>query len=447
MRRREFLTTLTAASALGQAKRPNIVLFVADDLGYGDLGCYGQKQIATPNLDALAAAGLRFTQAYSGSTVCAPSRCCLFTGKHTGHALIRGNLAGAIDLTLRKEDVTIAEVLKRSGYRNGIFGKWALGHLGSPGYSLDKGFDESVTFFSQTAAHNYYPEHIADGRHPRLLRGNMGTQKTDWAPDYFAQRALDFVRQTPAEQPMFLYWPTTIPHANNEMGRDTGNGMEVPSDAPYTDKPWPQVEKNFAAMVTRMDADLGKLLTVLKETGRDQDTLILFSSDNGPHREGGHDPNFFDSNGPLRGIKRDLYEGGIRVPFIAHWPGKIKAGVANQTIAFWDILPTLSEIAGQPPPAGIDGISFLPTLLGRGVQRQHEYFYWEFHERGFAQAIRMNQWKGVRKTGQRQVELYDLTQDLGETRNVAAANPAVAKKLLTYMELGRTESKEFPVKA
>ncbi len=441
MRRRQFLTTLTAATALAQTRKPNIVLLLADDLGYGDLTSYGQKQIATPNLDRLAAEGMRFTQAYAGSTVCAPSRCCLFTGKHTGHAFIRGNMPTAVDLGLRAEDVTIAEVLKRAGYRTGLFGKWALGQIGSPGYSLDKGFDESVGFFSQTAAHNYYPEHIADSRQIRLMKGNMGAQKSDYAPDYFTQRALDFVRKS--TEPFFLYWPTTIPHANNEMGRDTGNGMEVPSDKPYSDKPWPQVEKNFAAMVTRMDADLGKLLELVKGT----DTLILFSSDNGPHREGGHDPNFFDSNGPLRGIKRDLYEGGIRVPFIAYWPGKVKPGVSDQPLAFWDLLPTLAEIVGQPAPAGIDGHSMLPTLLGRGAQRQHEYLYWEFHERGFAQAIRMNQWKGVRKTGQAKLELYDLSRDLGETRNVAEANPGIAKKLLAYMGLAHTDSKEFPVSA
>ena len=441
MRRRQFLTTLTAAAALAQTRKPNIVLLLADDLGYGDLTSYGQKRIATPNLDRLAAEGMRFTQAYSGSTVCAPSRCCLFTGQHTGHAFIRGNMPSAVDLGLRTEDVTIAEVLKRAGYRTGLFGKWALGQIGSPGYSLDKGFDESVSFFSQTAAHNYYPEHIADGRQVRLMKGNLGTQKSDYAPDYFTQRALDFVRKS--TEPFFLYWPTTIPHANNEMGRDTGNGMEVPSDKPYSDQPWPQVEKNFAAMVTRMDADLGKFLELLKGT----DTLILFSSDNGPHREGGHDPNFFDSNGPLRGIKRDLYEGGIRVPFIAYWLGKIKPGVSDQPLAFWDLLPTLAEIVGQPAPAGIDGNSMLPTLLGRGAQRQHEYFYWEFHERGFAQAIRTNQWKGVRKTGQAQLEIYDLSNDPGETRNVAEANPDIAKKLLAYMKLAHTDSKEFPVSA
>jgi len=445
MRRRDLLFTLTATAAFAQSKKPNIVFLLADDLGYGDLACYGQKQILTPHLDALAAAGMRFIQAYAGATVCAPSRCALFTGKHTGHGLIRGNMPTAVDLGLRPEDVTIAEVLKRAGYRSAIFGKWALGQLGSTGYSLDKGFDESATFFSQTAAHNYYPEHIANGRQPQLLKGNMGTQKSDYAADYFTGRALEFVKKT--TEPFFLYWPTTIPHANNEMGRDTGNGMEVPSDVPYTQKPWPQVEKNFAAMVTRMDADFGKLMALLKQTGRDRDTLILMSSDNGPHREGGHDPNFFDSNGPLRGIKRDLYEGGIRVPFIAYWPGKIQPGVSDQPIAFWDLLPTLAEIAGQPAPAGIDGISILPTLLGRGVQRQHDYFYWEFHERGFAQAIRQNQWKGVRKSGQAQLELYDLSRDLGETNNLAAAHPDIAKKLLGLMSIARTESKEFPIQA
>ncbi|MBY0504776.1 MAG: arylsulfatase [Bryobacteraceae bacterium] len=447
MRRRDLLLTLSATAFAQTPRRPNIVLLLADDLGYGDLACYGQKQILTPNLDALAAQGMRFTQAYAGSTVCAPSRCCLFTGKHTGHGHIRGNMPTAVDLSLRAEDVTIPEVLRRAGYRTGIFGKWALGQLGTPGYTLDKGFDESATFFSQTAAHNYYPEHIASGRQVQLMKGNMGTQKQDYAPDYLTQRALDFVKNTPAAQPFFLYWPTTIPHANNEMGRDTGNGMEVPNDAPYTAKPWPQVEKNFAAMVTRLDADLGKLQTVLKQTGRDQDTLILFSSDNGPHREGGHDPNFFDSNGPLRGIKRDLYEGGIRVPFLAHWPGKIQPGVSDQPIAFWDLLPTLAEVAGQPAPAGIDGLSVLPTLLGRGVQRQHDYFYWEFHERGFAQAIRQKQWKGIRQSGKSEIELYDLSRDLGETKNLASEQPEMARKLLTLMTLARTESKEFPIKA
>lgn len=428
---------------MAQTQRPNIVFLLADDLGYGDLGCYGQKQVATPNLDKLAAEGLRFTQAYSGSTVCAPSRCCLFTGKHTGHALIRGN--GATELALAKSDTIIPEVLKRAGYHNAIFGKWALGGMGTSGYPLDKGFDEFAGFFSQLAAHNYYPEHISDGRNALILKGNMGTQKKDYATDYFAERALNFVRKT--TEPFFLYWPTVIPHANNEMGRDMGNGMEVPSDKPYSDKPWPQVEKNFAAMVTRMDADLGRLMALLKETGKDKNTLITFSSDNGPHREGGHDPNFFDSNGPLRGIKRDLYEGGIRVPFIAHWPGKIKPGVSDQPIAFWDMLPTLAEVVGQQAPAGTDGISFLPTLLGRGVQKQHEYFYWEFHERGFAQAVRMGQWKAVRLSGKAQVELYDLSSDVGETKDVAAANPAIAKKLLAYMSGARTESKDFPVTA
>jgi arylsulfatase A-like enzyme len=438
LNRRQFLGTLGAAlPALAQTQKPNIVFILADDLGYGDLGCYGQAQIATPNLDRLASDGMRFTQSYAGSTVCAPSRCCLMTGMHTGHARIRGN---SPDIPLRPEDRTIPELLKTAGYRTGMFGKWSLGAIHTTGYPTRKGFDEWFGFFNQTQAHTYYPEILADGDKDAIVRGNFGRKKkTDYAPDLFRERALKFLAKSQPE-PFFLYYPSTIPHANNELGAETGNGLEVPEDAPYSSKDWPQVEKNFAAMVTRMDRDIGLLLDKLKETGADKNTLVLFSSDNGPHKEGGHSPDFFHSSGPLRGIKRALYDGGIRVPLIARWPGRIKPGSTNDHVcAFWDYLPTLSEVAGVASPRGIDGISFLPALLGR-PQQKHEYLYWEFHEGGFIQAVRSGDWKLVSK------ELYDLKSDLGEKTDVASQHPDVAVKLAQFMASARTDSTDFPIR-
>jgi arylsulfatase A-like enzyme len=443
MTRRDFLASAFAAAAAPPA-RPTIVLFLAADLGYGDLGCYGQTRIETPNLDRLAAEGMRFTQAYAGSTVCAPSRCTLMTGLHTGHARTRGNLFP--DLHLRPEDVTVTELLKKAGYRTGLFGKWSLGGIGTTGYPLRKGFDEWFGFFSQTHAHNYYPEHLLENEREFLLRGNMGTKRTEYAHDLFTERALGFLDKQPAGRPFFLHVCYTIPHANNEMGRDTGNGMDVPSDAPYTARDWPQPEKNFAAMITRMDRDVGRLMAQLKKMGADRNTLVLFTSDNGPHKEGGHSPDFFRSSGPLRGIKRDLTDGGIRVPMIARWPDRVKAGaVSDQVWAFWDFLPTACELAGVAAPAGIDGISMAPALTGR-PQRSHEYLYWEFHERGFDQGVRMGNWKGIRKGRREPIELYDVVSDLGETRNVAAQRPEVVARIAKIMEEARTESMEFPVR-
>jgi arylsulfatase A-like enzyme len=444
MDRRQFLSALaTSALAPAQEIKPNIILIVADDLGYGDLGCYGQKQISTPNIDSLAAEGMRFTQAYAGSTVCAPSRCAMMTGLHTGHARTRGNKFP--DLHLRPSDVTIAEVLKKAGYRNGIVGKWSLGGIGTTGYPLRKGFDEWFGFLSQTHAHNYYPEHLLDGEREFLLRGNFGAFRKEYAHDLFTERAFNFIRRDDS-RPFFLNVCYTIPHANNEMGRDTGNGMEVPSDAPYSDRQWPQQEKNFAAMIHRMDADVGRLLGELKSSGKDRNTLVMFTSDNGPHQEGGHSPKFFESSGPLRGIKRDMYEGGIRVPALARWPGRIKAGsVSDQAWAFWDLLPTYAELAGVEAPRNLDGMSMVNALLGR-PQQNHEYLYWEFHERGFHQAIRMGDWKAVRFGTGKPVELYDLKSDISERRDVAGKNPDVVKRLEALLASARTESPEWPIK-
>ena len=450
MNRRTFLsTTATGIAGVAQvgaqrkASKPNILFILADDLGYGDLGCYGQQMIQTPNIDRLAAQGMRFSQAYAGSTVCAPSRCSLMTGLHIGHARTRGNQSP--NLPLRPQDPTVAEILKKAGYRTGLVGKWSLGELGSTGYPTRKGWDEWFGYFSQTHAHNYYPEHLLENDSAYQLRGNMGTQRKDYAPDLFTQRALAFLDRK-SELPFFLHVCYTAPHANNEMGRDTGNGQEIPSDAPYSGKSWPQVEKNFAAMITRMDADIGKLLAKLEEIGQAENTLVIFASDNGPHQEGGHKAGHFESSGPLRGIKRDMYEGGIRVPVIMRWPGKIQPGrVSDQVWAFWDFLPTAAEIAGTAAPAGLDGISMLPTLLGK-QQKQHEFLYWEFLERGFEQAVRLGDWKAVRAGRQGAVELYDLKTDLSERKDIASAHPEVVERMRHIMETARTDSKEFPVR-
>lgn len=450
MKRREFIGALAGAAATAgtgfstPAKKPNILLILADDLGYGVPGCYGQKRVLTPNIDRLAAEGVRFTQAYAGSTVCAPSRCCLETGFHTGHARTRGNKYP--NLPLLPGTATLGSTLKKAGYRTGLVGKWALGQLGSTGYPLDQGYDDFLGFFSQTHAHNYHPEHLLDNRTARLLRGNMAKSRAnDYAPDQFAERALEFLRKDD-DDPFFLYFASTIPHANNELGRDTGDGMEIPSYGRYAAEKWRNQEKGFAAMVSRLDADIGRMLDALEQTGKDRDTLVVFSSDNGPHHEGGHDPEFFNDNGPLRGYKRDLYEGGIRIPAIARWSGRIKADrVSHQPWAFWDVLPTFAELAGTSVPAGLDGISIVPELTG-GSQRTHDYFYWEFHERRFSQAVRMGDWKGVRLGPGTPLELYDLASDVGEQSNLAAKNPDVVKRLEAQLEAARTPSPEWPIR-
>jgi arylsulfatase A len=441
MTRRKFLGAAAAAgSTVGQTtlgdRPPHIVFMLADDLGYGDVGCYGQKRIATPNIDRLATEGMRFTQAYAGSTVCAPSRCALMTGMHSGHGRVRGNMHPEVPLA--KEDVTVAQVLKKAGYRTGMFGKWGLGDAGTSGLPNDKGFDEFFGYHTQQQAHTYYPQSLWENDHEFTVAGNLGVKKT-WAPDLILPRALNFIEKN-KDNPFFLYVPFTMPHANNELGSATGDGMEIPDYGAYAKESWPSPERGFAAMVTRMDRDVGRILEKLGDN-----TIVFFTSDNGPHHEGGHDANFFNSNGPLRGFKRDLYEGGIREPSIVRWPGKVKPGsVSDQVWAFWDFLPTVAEIARTKAPPGIDGISMLNAFLGK-PQQNHEYLYWEFHEQGFAQAVRMGDWKAVRvKTA---IELYNLKDDLGEKKNVAAEHPDLVARMRTIMQTARTESKDFPVPA
>jgi arylsulfatase A-like enzyme len=454
MKRREFLQTLPAMAGLGMAqaqpaRRPNILFIMADDLGYGDLGCYGQKQIQTPNIDRLAASGMRFTQAYAGATVCAPSRCALMTGKHSGHGFIRGNA----NVSLRPQDTTVAEVLKKAGYNTALIGKWGLGEPYSTGTPNRKGFDEWFGYLSQLLAHTYYPTTLWENEKEFMVTGNFSSKRTAYSHDLFTARALSFLERQRAGSPFFLELAYTIPHANNEAGNQTGNGLEVPSDEPYTSRDWPQVEKNFAAMITRMDRDVGRVLDALRARGLDRETLVIFTSDNGPHKEGGgqgmpgQNPEFFHSSGPLRGIKRDLYEGGIRVPAIASWPGVISPGTTSDAKwAFWDFLPTAAELAGAPAPRGIDGMSIVPALQGRPLPNR-EYFYWEFHEGGFFQGVRMGDWKGVRlKAKAAPIELYDLATDVGEKNNVAAQHPEVVKRIGEIMASARTESAEFPVR-
>ena len=434
-------------------RRPNIILIVADDLGYGDLGCYGQTKIQTPNLDKLAAQGIRFTDFYAGSTVCAPSRCALMTGLHTGHAFIRGNGSQA----LRPEDLTVAQILRDAGYHTGLIGKWGLGNENTTGTPLEKGFDEFAGYLDHVHAHDYYTDHLwrSDSRTGTndwiYFPENQGAQRL-YTHDLFTKAALNFVSINKPEQfnhyrPFFLYLAYTIPHANNEEAKRSGNGMQVPDDAPYSSEAWPQTEKNKAAMITRLDRDIGSLIAKLQELRIDENTVIFFTSDNGPHQEGGVDPKFFQSGGPLRGIKRDLYEGGIRVPMIVYWPAKIKTGrVSQQVWSFWDFLPTAAEIALVKPPEKIDGISMLPTLLGRAQTNQHELLYWEFHERGFQQAARMGRWKAVRPQADQPLELYDLQTDEAEKHNVASEHPDVLAKLETYFKTARTESPQWQIK-
>jgi arylsulfatase A-like enzyme len=396
----------------------------------------------------MAAEGIRFTSAYAGSTVCAPSRCALMTGLHTGHCRVRGNAL----VPLAPEDVTVAEVLRDAGYATGLVGKWGLGEPDTSGLPGRQGFDEFFGYLNQRHAHNYYPDYLWRGEQRvslegNVVRDNVALERAVYSHDLFTDEALAFVERH-AQGPFFLYLAYTIPHANNEAG---AAGMEVPSDEPYSDRPWPQAQKNRAAMITRLDRDVGRLLARLDALGIAGDTVVFFSSDNGPHQEAGADPRFFASGGPLRGIKRDLYEGGIRVPLVVRWPGRIGPGESDLPCAFWDFLPTAAELAGAAPPQGTDGASLVPTLLGEGpaghLQQPREYLYWEFFERGFEQAIRAGRWKGVRHALRGPLELYDLAADVGETRDVAADHPDVVARLEGLLSAARTDSADWPVRA
>lgn len=466
-----FLLLMLANTKAQKAKgkhdiRPNIIFILADDLGYGDIGIQGQKLIKTPNIDRLAQQGLRFTQFYAGTSVCAPSRSSLLSGQHTGHTYIRGNKG--VDPEgqepIADSVLTVAEILQQAGYQTGAFGKWGLGPVASEGDPNKQGFDTFFGYNCQSLAHRYYPNHLWDNGKKIILEANQNlTQNKQYAPDIIQQKALDFIKDRDKNKPFFLFLPYILPHAELIVPEDSifqfykGKFAEKPykgndystntNTGGYASQAYPHAA--FAAMVTRLDLYVGQVLAQLKQEGLDENTLVIFSSDNGPHKEGGADPMFFNSGGGFRGVKRDLYEGGIREPFIARWTKVIKANSQTNHIgAFWDILPTFAELAHAKQPKNIDGISFLPVLKGKNGQKQHEYLYWEFHENGGVQAIRQGNWKAVRLNAASNpkgaIELYDLSKDPQERNNIAQEQPEKVKELILLLSKAHVESAIFP---
>lgn len=459
-----MVLVVTWGIAQVKPSKPNIVFILADDLGYGDVGCYGQEKIETPHIDQLARQGMRFTQFYAGATVCAPSRSSLLTGQHTGHTFIRGNkeVQPEGQYPLADSVQTFAQLLQQSGYRTGAFGKWGLGMVGTSGAPDKKGFDRFFGYNCQRQSHRYYPTHLWDNDRKVELEGNDLAQKATYAPQVIQQKALEFIEQN-KDRPFFAFIPVVLPHAELQgpddphyrrykgqfeehphKGQDYGPDAAVGGYASIADP-----RATFAGMVSRLDGYVGEVLAKLDELGLSENTLVIFSSDNGPHKEGGADPDFFNSSGGLRGYKRDLYEGGIRVPFIVRWPGQVTPDSQSDfNGAFWDIVPTLVAVAGLERPRYTDGISFLPTLIGKADQQeQHPYLYWEFHELGGRQAIRSGKWKAIRlnaRTARPVTELYDLESDPGEATDLAADHPDVVTQLEAYMSRAHRESEVFP---
>lgn len=450
--------------------KPSIIFILADDLGWGDLGFLGQQYIETPTLDRLASQGMFFTNFYSGATVCAPSRSAFMTGLHTGHTPIRGNTEVQPEGQQAMADsvLTISEILKSEGYVTGAFGKWGLGFPGSEGDPVNQGFDQFFGYNCQRYAHRYYPDYLWDNFEKVDLPGNDWTTKGDFAPDLIQERTLEFIEEN-QNRPFFLFRPMVMPHAelaapedeilakykakfpnetpfiSTRQGADYGPEMSIPA---YQSQPYPHA--TFAAMVERIDRYVAEIVAKLEEMGIAENTIIIFASDNGSHLEGGADPEFFDSNGPFRGHKRDLYEGGIRTPMIAYWPEKIKANTRTDTpFAFWDLLPTFEELAGKKTERGLDGISFAPALLGTGEQKTHDYLYWEFHEQGGKQAIRKDNWKLVKLRvfeGEEPIfALYDLSEDPSETTDISESNPEKLTELKTLMDGARSSNPKFPL--
>jgi arylsulfatase A-like enzyme len=427
---------------LSAAQPPNIIFIMADDLGYGDLGSYGGTTIATPNLDRLATQGLRFTQAYSGGPVCTPARAVLMTGLHNGHTIARDNVPH-YPTYLHDEDITLAEVLKEAGYRTGGIGKWSLGDAGTEGRATAQGFDSFFGYLNQDHAHYYYPEYLDDDEARLELKGNTESRE-HYSHDLLTEHALKFIRES-NDTPFFFYGAYALPHFSAKD--EDPHGFTVPTTDPYTDLPWDETSKKYAAMVHMLDRDVGKIIDLVDSLGLGDNTLILFTSDNGGHKTI-HER--FDTNGPLRGYKRDLTEGGIRVPFIARWPGHIPAGeTSDQIIAFQDMLPTFAKLAGTTPPKDLDGISILPALKGKKLPNPHSHLYWDYgHCRGkqYAQAIRMGPWKGIRSMKTDNVmELYNLESDLGETTNLAKTHPDIVEKIATLMDQAVTPHPRYQV--
>ncbi len=456
-----------------KTRPPNIIYFLADDLGYAELGSYGQKWIKTPNIDRIAAEGIKFTQHYSGNAVCAPSRCNLMTGKHPGHAYIRDNGDPAHLQHMKEEmgwefpgqnpipdeEVTIAEMLKQKGYATAAIGKWGLGHFGTTGDPNKQGFDLFYGFNCQRHAHNHYPNFLWNNREKEVLPGNDRTLNGEtYSQDRFREVAIDFI-QNNKEAPFFLYMPFAIPHLSIQAPESSLVEYKdvIPEEAyehrGYLPHPYPRA--GYAAMITHLDKDIGTIMDLLKELGLDDNTLVMFSSDNGPtfDRLGGSDSDFFESAGPFRGLKGSLYEGGIRVPLVARWPGKIKPGSESDHLsAFWDIMPTIAEATDTNAPADIDGLSLMPTFLGQAGQQAHDFLYWEFPSYGGQQAMRRGDWKAIRQNVLRKenpdplkIELYNLAEDIGETTDVSAQHPEIVEQFRTLMRETRVPSELFPM--
>jgi arylsulfatase A len=456
-------TGSTSDTAARDTSKPNIIYILADDLGYGDLSILGQKKFRTPHIDKLAAEGLIFTQHYSGSTVCAPSRSVLMSGLHSGHTPVRGNKGVPPEgqFPYPADVLSLPKLLNQAGYATGAFGKWGLGPPGSQG-DPNKHFDVFFGYNCQSLAHNYYPSHLWDNQEKVILKENEGGKMGLYAPTLIQEKLLCFIERH-KDEPFFCYVPSVIPHAElvapeSYMEKFRGKFEEPQpfrSRSGESEYRWGSYNSQkeprtaFAAMVTLLDDQVGEIVTKLHELGIAENTLIIFTSDNGPHQEGGADPDFFDSNGPFRGYKRDLYEGGIRVPMIACWPQHIQAGSQTSHIsAFWDVMPTVLELAGVKSPENLDGISFLPTLLGQDSQRKHSHLYWEFHERGGRVAIRKGDWKAVRynvlKNPNAPIQLYNLASDPGESNDVAGDYPEIVDQMKSLIQQSRTPSPAFP---
>jgi arylsulfatase A-like enzyme len=453
-----------ASCAPGPSKKssPNIVFILADDLGYGDLSCYGQKNFSTPNIDKIAKQGMLFRQHYTGCTVSAPSRSAIMTGLHTGHTPVRGNKGWKPEgnLPLPASSVTIPELLAERGYISGAFGKWGLGYIDTEGDPNAQGFNEFYGYNCQSLAHNYYPDHLWHNHQMIKLPENDSGKTGAYSADLIHKAAIEFIGKN-KDKPFFLFYPTTIPHAElfaKEDYMDQFRGKFLPEKSfkgtdegpdfrlgPYGSQP--EAHAAFAAMIKQLDDYVGEITATLEKEGIAENTIVFFASDNGPHLEGGADPDYFDSNGPLRGYKRDLYEGGIRTPLLVMWPGKIKPSSESDHIsAFWDLMPTFTEIAGLEAPENCDGISFLPELLGKR-QKKHDYLFWEFHEQGGKMAVRMGDWKAVKlnlnNKPQSETELYNLTTDLGETNNIASTQPDIVRRMEEIMNEAHTPSDIF----
>lgn len=457
-----FIIFFLCITVIQAQKKPNIIFLLADDLGIGDVGCYGQQKIRTPHLDALAKSGIQFTQFYAGTSVCAPSRSSFMTGMHTGHTSIRGNKSikpeGQTPLPANTQ--TIAKVLQTNGYTTADFGKWGLGGIGTDGVPLKQGFDIFYGYNCQSLAHNYYPDHLWNNN-DRIELPNK-TKDSIYAADLIHEKAMNFINQK-HQKPFFLFLSYTLPHAGLNLPRDSvyWNYVKQFNEAPLQQKPGtkqyesgpfePYPHAAYAAMVARLDKYVGDIKAALIKQGIDENTLFIFTSDNGPHKEGGNDPVFFNSNGIYRGKKRDLYEGGIRVPFIASWKGKIRSNsISNYVSAFWDLFPTFVEMAGIKQPISTDGISILSTLLNKNKQqKQHEYLYWEFHEEEGKQAVRWGKWKGIQLkvsiSNDSPIELYDLEKDPSEQNNVAAANPDIVQQITLFIKQAHTPNKDWPL--